>query len=247
MKIDVVLKYVWLTVGVILLGSILTGIFFVFGLSGGRGGEQGVTVDNSKKEKLEKVNLELSYSSPVNLGNSDNYMLNVYVSYKESESTLKAGFDSYSKDMDVNQPSNIIFLDKNLIPIRTLFDQKALVTEVYYPQEADNNDGYNTNADMKYILYQVVLFDTDEDGQLGSEDVSDLYISKLDGSGLTRITKGLTLENIDFLDKYETILIRYHKADFTDAYATYSITKKELTDLNKVSEAIKAVKEILIK
>lgn len=256
MKIDSALKYIWLAVGVLVLGCILTGIFFALDLDNTYRRpreQQGVTIDNSTKERLEKVNLELSYSSPINLGNSDHYMLNVYISYKKDESKLEGGFDSYSrKDMDVNEPSNIIFLDKNLTPVRTLFDKKALVTSVYYPQETIlGEEEYQTHTDMKYILYEIVFNDTDEDGQLDAGDNSDLYISELDGSNLTAITNGMNVEEIEFLDKYETILIRYYKKEDADLenllFATYSITKKELTELKQLSDALQGVKEILTK
>lgn len=255
MKIDSILKVVWLIVGGLILICILGGIFLALDLNDAFGGnryrETGVTIDNASKENLERVNLELSYGNPINLGNSDNYMLKAYVLYKENEQNLKAGFDSYSSDdMEVNDPSNIIFLDKDLNPIQILLSQKALIVDLEYPQGDADPDDYGTNKEMKFILYEIVFVDTDQDGQLDSDDHSDLYISDLDGKNFTSITKDLEIKDVEFLDNYETILIQYVKDnEETDRtyFVKYSVTKKELTSLTNLDTALQSVQEILTK
>lgn len=255
MKIDSALKIIWLSVGVLLLGCILTGIFFALDLDNSLRNtpeQTGVTIDNSAKEKSDKVKLELSYGSPIKIGNSDNYLLKVYVYYRDSDPRLKAGFrsDYYSLDEEVDEPSNLIFLDKELTPIQTLLSKKALITSIEYPYEQDFEDTENHKG-MTFILYEIVMSDTDGDGQLDTEDDSDLYISDLNGANLTAITRGLTIKSVDFLDQYETILIQYLKKEENNTnlihFARYTVSRKELTELTKLDTALKSVQELLTK
>lgn len=254
MKIESALKIIWLTIGILILGCILTGIFFALDLDNSLRSnpeETGVTIDNTTKEKLDKVRLELSYGSPIKLGNSDNYLLKVYVYYRENKSNLKAGFGSYALDEEVDEPSNIIFLDKNLTPIQTLLSQKALITNIEYPEDLNPDDDYQNRKAMKFLVYEIVFSDTDEDGQLDTEDDSNLYISDLNGANLTSITEGLIITGVDFIDNYETILIQYRKKEENNNnqihFAKYLVAKKELVELTQLDTALKSVQEMLTK
>ena len=99
MKIDSLLKYVWLACGIAILLLILAGLFFVFGLdhlfpSNNYATDNGIALVDSTQNAIKKIDWEVTYGSPVALHGVSGYLLPVHLSY-ETEGTLQAGLGSY--------------------------------------------------------------------------------------------------------------------------------------------------------
>jgi hypothetical protein len=257
MNIDRLIKIVWLSCGAIFLILMLVGVGALFGVdrwfSYSSADEAGVAIDNQDKERLEKMKLSLNYNSPTKIGTSEFYILPVYILYQES-ATLKAGMSSDSyRDNSVDQPSNIIFLNKDFDVIRTLLNKKALITKLRYPNQQYYDEVHGEKEKgMNFILYQIAFGDTDSNGQIDSDDHSDLFISELDGNNLLQITNGWNIESFEFHDDYTTILINYtERSDKskkpTTHFASYHTESKELKKLTKIEEELKTIEQVLIK
>src|SRR5215216_95345 len=77
---------------------------------------------------------------------------------------------------------NIAFLPQHG-PARLLLDRPAEVLSVDYPRPADSLHF----VQRTWILYRLVLEDTDDDGKLTRDDRSEFYVTDLNGNGLRRI------------------------------------------------------------
>lgn len=256
MNIDRILKWVWLGCGALLLVLLLAGAAALLGVDrwfNSSREEAGVAIANQQETDQEEMKLSLTYQNPAQVGKSDFYLLPVYIAYEQSR-RLKAGLgsSSYEEDRNVNQPSNIIFLDSAFGIIRTLLNKKALITNLRYPnQEYYNELQMKEKEQMDYILYQIAFNDTDKNGQIDSNDDADLFVSALDGSNLNQITRNWNVMSFDFYDDYKSILIRY--AEKTDRsknpvikFAVYQPATQELKELTPIGEALKSIEQVLI-
>lgn len=249
MNLDKIVKIVWLIAGVALLLCFAALGFFALGLNGAFFGSsqpsRGVAIDNSTRQALTKTKLEISAEQVVDIGNSPNYIIPVRISYEEINETLGSGLSnskSYRNDYELYTPSNLIFLDAGFNVTNVLLNRKALIKVWNFP--SDDTPHYE---EMDYILYDIVFEDTNKNGQLDEGDDSDLYLSALDGSGLTQITQGLTIGHFEFFDAYKTILIRTIDKQSSAAFYKYVVAEKKLVKLPSIDEAAKQIETILRK
>lgn len=254
MNLDRIVKIIWLVCGIGLLIVFLTLGFYALGLDSffSRRAERetrGLAIDNATQQGLTKTKLEISPNQLIDLANSPNYIVPVKVSYEQRHETLGSGFGkSYSKEYELYEPSNLIFLDAQFQVITTLLDKKALITSFSYPAENDYEYAQEVSfKGMDYILCEIVFEDTNKNGQLDEVDDSNLYIANLDGSGLTQITTGLDVDDYEFFDDYQTILIRAKTDEDKIAYYKYLIKEKKLIALSSIEDALKQVETILVK
>jgi hypothetical protein len=74
---------------------------------------------------------------------------------------------------------NIIFLDPGATAGRLLLDRPAFIDVVAYPRTKDDSL-------RRFISYEIVFDDTNRDGTLDREDAAAVYVTDLEGRGLTR-------------------------------------------------------------
>lgn len=262
MNLDKLIKWVLLLIGatvlIVIVVAVLIFAWSELSSSFRDTDDSGIALNNTAKENQERIKLGLRYGYPRRVGSSDVYIIEVSVDYSDNDRRLKGSMDSYEKDFDVRQPSNIIFTDNTFVPIRRLLGQKGLIVDYDYP--GDNNlveFDFETGAPLKgsafdnqkHIAYRIALSDTDGDGQISANDTSDLYLSDLDGSNFTQITSGWVIDKYNFVQEFSTLLIGFYES--ADApkenlkFASYRIQEKKLTVLEPLGKEIEVAKKIL--
>jgi hypothetical protein len=251
MKIDTLLKYVWLACGVAILLLILAGLFFVFGLdhlfrSNNYAMDNGITLVDSTQNTIEKIDWEITYGSPVALLGVSGYLMPVHLSY-ETDRTLKAGFGSYDDKTSINHPSNYLYVDHMFEVIRPLLNQKGLIIHSYYPQrQVLYPEEQPSGKQMTYMLFEIVTKDTNKNGQLDIEDQSDLYRSDLMANHLQAILQNQAIQSVEFFDEYNTILIHYKSStDAQSKFARYDVVSGLLTEIGSLTQEIDRQKKLM--
>lgn len=254
MNLDKIVKIIWLVCGIGLLIVFLTLGFFALGLDSffsrrPKPEPRGLAIDNATQQGLTKTKLEISTNQLIDLLNSPNYILPVNISYEQRHETLGGGFSkSYDKEYELYEPSNLIFLDAQFQVINTLLDKKALIISFSYPFDNEYEGSEEVSfKGMDYILCEIVFEDSNKNGQLDEGDDSDLYMANLDGAGLTQITTGLYVDNYEFFDDYQTILIHVKTKEDKIVYYKYLVKEQKLIALSSIEEALKQVETILTK
>jgi len=108
-----------------------------------------------------------------------------------------------------NNYLNVIFFDKHYNVIDQLLDKKASITEIFINR---GYYGYRENVidtTVKNIAYSIGFEDTNKDGKLNSLDNHDLYISDLDGSNLTQVSRQIEVVDYQFINSNTEIFIRF--------------------------------------
>jgi hypothetical protein len=251
MKIDSLLKYVWLACGIAILLLILAGLFFVFGLdhlfrSNNYATDNGIALVDSTQNAIKKIDWEVTYGSPVALHGVSGYLLPVHLSY-ETEGTLQAGLGSYEDKTSINHPSNYLYLDQTFEVIRPLLHQKGLIIQSYYPQtQALYPEAQSSAKQMTYMLFEIVTKDTNKNGQLDIEDQSDLYRSDLMANHLQVIVQNQAIQSVDFFDEYNTILIHYKSStDAPSTFARYDVISGILTEVRSLTDELDRQKKLM--
>ena len=109
------------------------------------------------------------------------------------ESNNKTQERSYSKKgeyYDVPNMVNLIFEDVINQKKHLLTDNQIRIS--YYHQLQDKKEN-------RYFLYRVIDRDYNKDGKMNSDDVESLYISNIDGTSFSKLTKDK--ENVQYNDK----------------------------------------------
>lgn len=204
----------------------------------------------------------LEYPSPIEVYRSPWLILPVevktYENPKEFHKVTRESFglastnyynDSYSNTV------NIIFLYGNLEPVHTLLDKKAFIAVFHYPSKNHYNYGdYEESSDTiaRHITYQISFEDTNKDGLLDANDLSDLYISDFDGKNLKQITEDVNVLSHHFMDA-DHILIRYtkrteeadeHKREY---FARYTVSENKLADLESLHTSFDNLEKMLFR
>jgi len=81
------------------------------------------------------------------------------------------------------QISNVYFDDLSTNTQRLLTNEYVFISHIIYLREIAKK------TDRHYLLYFVYDRDTNRDGKLNAEDILSLYISNLDGTGFSKVTK----------------------------------------------------------
>ena len=223
--------------------------------------EAGINLENERlTESGDTLVLQgINYSEPEPIYNSTYYYIAIepktydepeVVSSVKDEVLAEAAyppslhsFNSYTCRL------NYIFLDKEFNYIGKLVNKKASIIvasfNLYYNEEVDTT--------IKNIVYLIAFSDTNKDGLLNQFDHHDLYISNLNGSGLTKVTNDIDIVNYKFINQSSEIFITYK--DTTDKkeeyklnrFAVYTINTKSLRFLTSIDKSIKEVLNILNK
>jgi len=195
----------------------------------------------------------LDYSAPRLIDGTENYCITVSVkTYENAEEVNRriTRLSSFKSGVDETDYFNVIFLDKNYNVLRRLLNKKASIT---YLVQAKNDESLKIDHSVKNIAYRIIFEDTNHDGILNDMDLSDLYISEIDGNNLTKITKNINIKSVNFYNKNTMLFIEYtdrknEPEEYKDLkFATYSIQERKLTMLNGISKEVSNIKEILNK
>jgi hypothetical protein len=175
-----------------------------------------------------------TFSSPVELQEYENDVL-----YDKKLNLLSARGSGHSGYV------NMIFLDSNYVVTNTLLKSKGFITR----HTADAFNHYEVNSKKippakRRILYNIAFRDSNKDGYLNSDDETDLYISRLDGSDLRQVTKNMDVTGYWAGNDYEDILIEYHRRDnIPDElkkkyFARYIVSENRLEELSGLHKTI---------
>lgn len=226
-------------------------------ITSGSSPEESVIVGESLEQaKKDSVALQgISYGDPIPVYNSTNFYLPVSVkTYEEPKRVSKLAYGNSMKFDDdySDQHINVLFLDKDYKPIGKLLGKKASISEI---RIGYNQYGRDEEVDktVKNIAYLIAFEDSNKDGRLNSDDDHDLYISDLEGLGLTRVTAKQEVVSYDFVKSNSAILVKFkEKGSDRDEhkntrFALYDIAAKTLTPLADVHKSLEEIESILIK
>jgi hypothetical protein len=250
MKIDNVLKIVWLINGIALIGFLLAGLVIVISELDFGSSTSYTTTENRGSEKTDIV---LSYESPIDIYGTDHFLMGVGFTQYDRGNDKAASIDSYfsSEDKKYHNCANIIFLDKNYKPARTLLTNNAFIESFEFPTDYNPYD-YEEKPDstIKHITYLIAFRDTDEDGDLNASDETDLYLSDLDGSNLIQVTKNRNILKHHFIDKGQKVFMEFISRNESDnpdrtLFAVYHIAGKKLEELTDIQESLNGIEKII--
>lgn len=167
---------------------------------------------------FDSTNVLIQPSGLVNIRNIKDLAVLDRISYPSENKSSYRGKSSES-DFHVSgiygnelsgQMTNVYFDDLSTNTQRLLTTDYIFMSRITYLREIAKN------TDKHYLLYFVYDKDTNRDGKLNSQDILSLYISKLDGTGFSKITS----------DNHE--LLNYRPVPFANRY--YFTT---IEDINK--------------
>jgi hypothetical protein len=107
-----------------------------------------------------------------------NHVGSNFYSYSKLEGSYMNN-DDFSGDF-----INIVFQDKDGHE-RKLTDKKMKIQSIHFLR------GIATKTKSRYLLYSVLDIDSNGDLELNASDLEALYISRIDGSGFTKLTRAL--------------------------------------------------------
>lgn len=204
----------------------------------------------------------LDYSSPALIEGTENYYITISVKTYEKPQTVEdrmTKFSNLKSNEEETNYFNIIFLDKNFRVLRSLLTKKASITHLVI---AEKDESLKTESNIKTpgidptvknIACQIAYEDTNHDGKLDNIDLADLFISGIDGSDLTRITRNIDIKKVKFINKNTQLFIEFtdrknEPEEYKDLkFATYNIPEKKLIMLDGFANEISKIKGILNK
>ncbi len=149
--------------------------------------------------------------------------------------------------------SNLLFADSTGKHLGKLLDKAAYIhlVDLSAGNIYDNLTGQYIKPTKNYILYKISFTDTNQDGFLNEMDMSELYISDVDGKNLKRLSPlpNTFCVSYEFVDNlHEKIRISYfeksadgkisNKEQKFIEYDVVNQTTKPLEDLNRVMKNI---------
>jgi hypothetical protein len=216
--------------------------------------ETGVLTKNVvQKDSLLLAKQGLEYSSPRRIDGTENYFLPIAVKTYEEPQVLKnhvAKLSCMAASDDNSNYLNIIFLDKNYNVLHRLLNRKAAIVNVI---TANKEESVELDTSIHNLAFEIAFEDTNGDGQLNSQDEADVYISGIDGSNLTKVTTGLNIASVEFVQKNTKLLIEYYdlkkeRKEYKELkFAIYNIGENKLTQQVGIAKEIQEVKTILNK
>ncbi len=180
-----IMKFIAVLIVIVLavIGMITTILYLGTGNSSNNAGIQ-VTANENKKEEMNKpVNdgsSSVYYSGPFSIKGTHIKILKINLKYGGSSLKTYSRVGLYKENL-----VNVLFYDSSKQYEKLLLNRKALIQKMDYPS-------FTNDTLRKIILYQAILQDTDEDGQLSEKDNSILLISDLNGLNLKEVTNSKT-------------------------------------------------------
>lgn len=198
----------------------------------------------SKVESNGDESFRLTYNEPELIYSTENYLLAVGVERFEPSEGKSYSDNAYYSDGRYHASVNVIFLDKNLKPQKTLLDRKAYISEFTFPTINMYDDSDTTARNM---IYLIAFQDTNEDGTIDFSDNTDLYISDLSGNNLQQITRNMVVSQYNFIQQGQKLRIDYLKKDDVEGvrhFALYDIANHKLEELVALDQTLNSVKTL---
>jgi hypothetical protein len=175
-RVQLLLRWVWLIIGVLLLVLILWAVVFVARESMGGAGGGASAADSARRDSARgKAAEPLRYDPPDTIRGSATRIVPIrrgsgytYQSRASSRAATGAG-----------PTVNVVFLEGS--GARLLLDGPAYIKDVIYPGRRPEGDG------LRWIVYEMALGDTDRSGGIDETDARSLYVTDLNGRGLRRV------------------------------------------------------------
>jgi hypothetical protein len=176
-RVERLLRWVWLVIGVLLLVLLVAGVVVVavetIGARGG-GSSDAVSEDLARGEHDQAEPMRYDPPEPIR-GSSVRIVLlrrgTGYV-YRSRASSAPASGEAPAV--------NVVFLDGE--GGRLLLDRPAYIHRVAYPRSS-----VPASDSLRWIVYEMALRDTDRNGQVDESDRRSLYVTDLNGGGLRRV------------------------------------------------------------
>jgi hypothetical protein len=215
----------------------------------------GEEVEEARKDSLVLQGIDVG--TPISIDNSTNYYLTISVkTYEEPRYAASRGEPVSLGTYYEYDCMNVVFLDKDFKLLGKLLDKNGSITEINAPGDAFRDHNYMDiwlDTVVHHITYQIGFEDTDKDGLINHLDARDLYISNLDGTGLTQVTKGWEINYSRFVKSGKKLFICYKSDDeHPDEYkhskfALYDIKSGSLALLSDIDDTLKSIEHDLIK
>ena len=212
----------------------------------------GVNTDNTLVQNEDTSIVQgLWYSAPEEVYNSTNFLINIKPKTFDEPQKIHSSRVNHILGEDTNNTLNelnVLFLDKNYQVIGRLLDKKASIKTINMPV-GRNFEKLDTT--IKNIAYEIAFYDDNGDGRINNDDYHDLYISNLSGKELTQVTKGVDINQFQFISNHSEIMITYtDRSKLADDYkikrfAIYTIATKQLLKLTEIDREIERIQKIL--
>ncbi|WP_179344006.1 hypothetical protein [Winogradskyella ursingii] len=108
-----------------------------------------------------------------------------FSSYSRSNDNVSYNVSSHNSHSLRGEFTNIKFQHVNSLKLAPLFKRVVEINSVSFI------DNVRKNRNFEYMIYKVRDADTNGDSKIDHNDVNALYISKIDGSNLKKLTKDL--------------------------------------------------------
>lgn len=151
-----------------------------------------------------------------------NLFYSPFIGNMDFEVQVDKSYTMYADDMVVDNTTNILFFDDECNLIGKLLPENGYISWMYVgPKKEDMGP--------KKILYLLVKEDTNDDGIINYNDRHDLFISELDGKGLTKIT-GRQVRSMEWVDSGNALLMEFaYKEEKKDSlYGIFNTKTKRL-------------------
>ncbi|HKP73904.1 MAG TPA: hypothetical protein VJT67_00115 [Longimicrobiaceae bacterium] len=187
---DHLLKQVWLINGFLLLALgtlMLIAMMWAAGSTLLIGGREVVAVPAAGAPKPASARA-VRFEPPAAMRGTSTQLVVVYngrADEAELESSLEYGSRGRGSYGSPSGPMvNVVFVDSGKPQGRLLLDRAAYIHSLRYPgADPGSRDSLQT-----WISYEISIADTNQDGELDSEDDASLWVSALDGTGFRRVT-----------------------------------------------------------
>ncbi|HET7460826.1 MAG TPA: hypothetical protein VFJ82_06250 [Longimicrobium sp.] len=181
-RLQLVLRWVWLLIGVLLLGLLVAAVVFVVRESaGGGGGGAASKADSARDAQARARKAEpLRYGPPQAIAGSPARIVLIRrgSGYRYSSTALSSASTGQAPMV------NVAFLEGS--GARLLLDRPAYISEVTFPGSAAGRSMVQADS-LRWIVYEMALDDGDGNEKVDEADPRSLYVTDLEGRGLRRV------------------------------------------------------------
>ncbi len=225
------MRIVWGTNGVLLLLVLLLVLFAIIKesvpLLFPEKRDIGVIV-GAKAQKAQELNVDLQhlmYDTPRKISGSEYYFAEIVVIDKalpdRVKDMLQMANDIYTEM--VGAVVNVIFFNEDRTEIHKLLDTYGYIKRIDKPHGNFGSTEEPEKVMRDFILYEMALKDTNDDGRINAKDSLAFFITGLDGKNLKQITPfSLQFTNYSFSNDYKEIYFeRIEQHEDKDVYGFF--------------------------
>lgn len=156
-----------------------------------------------------------------------NLFYSPFIGNMDFEVQIDKSYTLYNDKMVVDNTTNILFYDNECNLIGKLLPENGYISWMYVgPKKEDMGP--------KRIVYALAKEDTNDDGIINDNDRPDLFISKLDGKDLTKITER-RVRSMEWIGSGNELLMEFaYKEEKKDSlYGIFNTKTKKLALTNQ--------------